>query len=150
MTATLKLDSFLPYRLSLASNRVSGTIADAYHAQFRLRVPEWRLICVLAEFGAMSQQALCSRTQMDKVTVSRAAIALHDRQIVTRTPNPDDQRSHLLDLSEAGWSLYRQIAPQALDFERRIFASLSEGEQASLRRMLERVERAAADIAREK
>jgi DNA-binding MarR family transcriptional regulator len=147
MTATLKLDSFLPYRLSVASNRVSSTIANAYHAQFGLRIPEWRLVCVLAEFGAMSQQSICGRTHMDKVTVSRAAISLYERGLVTRTPNPDDQRSHLLDLSGDGWSLYRQIAPQALEFERRIFASLSADEQALLRKMLERVENAAANIA---
>lgn len=148
MTATLKLDSFLPYRLSVASNRVSSTIASAYHTQFGLRIPEWRLVCVLAEFGTMSQQSLCGRTQMDKVTVSRAAISLYERALVTRTPNPDDQRSHLLDLSADGWALYRQIAPQALEFERRIFANLSAEEQALLRKMLERVEAAAAHIAR--
>ena len=146
MTATLKLDSFLPYRLSVASNRVSSTIASAYHAQFGLRIPEWRLVCVLAEFGAMSQQAMCGRTQMDKVTVSRAAISLYERGLVTRTPNPDDQRSHLLDLSGEGWELYRKIAPHALDFEHRIFASFSAEEQAMLRKMLERVEAAAANI----
>lgn len=146
MTATLKLDAFLPYRLSVASNRVSGTIAGAYHARFGLRIPEWRLLTVLAEFGSMSQQSLCGRTQMDKVTVSRAAISLHERGLVTRTPNPDDQRSHLLDLSAEGWALYRQIAPQALEFERRIFASLTDEEQAVLRRMLERVEASAAAI----
>lgn len=148
MTATLKLDSFLPYRLSVASNRVSSTIAAAYNAKFGLRIPEWRLLCVLAEFGAMSQQAMCGRTQMDKVTVSRAAISLHERGLVTRTPNPDDQRSHLLDLSAEGWALYRQIAPQALEFERRIFSSLSADEQLLLRKMLERVESAAGDIVR--
>jgi DNA-binding MarR family transcriptional regulator len=85
---------------------------------------------------------------MDKVTVSRAAISLYERGLVTRTPNPDDQRSHLLDLSNAGWTLYRQIAPHALEFERRIFASLSADEQGLLRQMLERVEAAAAQVAR--
>lgn len=149
MATTLKLDSFLPYRLSVASNRVSSTIASAYNAEFALRIPEWRLVCVLAEFGAMSQQAMCGRTQMDKVTVSRAAISLYERGLVTRTPNPDDQRSHLLDLSSEGWSLYRKIAPQALEFEQRIFSSLTGDEQALLRKMLERVETAAAAIARE-
>lgn len=146
MTATLKLDAFLPYRLSVASNRVSGAIASAYQSLFGLRIPEWRLVTVLAEFGRMSQQALCGRTQMDKVTVSRAAISLHERGLVTRAPNPDDQRSHLLDLSAEGWALYREVAPKALELERRIFCELDDAEQAQLRAMLERVETAAASI----
>ena len=84
MTKVLKLDDFLPYRLSIASNTASDAIARAYRTLFGLRVPEWRLIAVLAEGGAMSQQALCGRTQMDKVTVSRAAIALADRGLIQR------------------------------------------------------------------
>jgi DNA-binding MarR family transcriptional regulator len=146
MSATLQLDAFLPYRLSIASNRVSNVIASAYQALFGLKVPEWRLIAVLAEDGAMSQQALGNRTRMDKVTVSRAAIGLVERGLVGRAPNPDDQRSHLLSLTPAGWGLYEQVAPKALEMERRIFAALDPGEVEQLRAMLARLEAAAAAV----
>ena len=85
MTDTLKLDDFLPYRLSIASNRVSGAIATAYEALFGLRIPEWRLVAVLAEGVDMTQREIGHVTQMDKVTVSRAAIALVDRGLVARS-----------------------------------------------------------------
>jgi DNA-binding MarR family transcriptional regulator len=142
----LKLDAFLPFRLSIVSNRVSDGIATAYRTLFGLRIPEWRLVTVLAESGAMSQQALCGRTRMDKVTVSRAAIALADRGLVMRTPNPEDQRSHLLALSTQGWELYEQVAPKAIELEKRLFASLSEEERASLHAMLDRIEAVAAEL----
>ena len=52
----LKLDHFLPYRLSIASNRVSAAIASTYQALFGLKIPEWRLIAVIAEgAGAKSR-----------------------------------------------------------------------------------------------
>ena len=136
----LKLDQFLPYRLSIASNAVSDAVATAYRTLFGLRIPEWRLIAVLAEGGNMSQQALCGRTRMDKVTVSRAAIALADRGLIARASNPGDQRSRLLTLSEAGWALYEQIAPKAIELERRIFAGFTVAERAQLQEMLNRVE----------
>lgn len=141
--ATLKLDAFLPYRLSIASNTVSDAVASAYRTLFGLRIPEWRLVAVLAEGGAMSQQALCGRTRMDKVTVSRAAIALADRGLIMRAANPEDQRSHLLTLSRAGWALYDQVAPKAIELERRIFAGFSQEERDLLGAMLERIEAAA-------
>lgn len=144
MPSTLKLDQFLPYRLSIASNAASDAVASAYRSLFGLRIPEWRLVTVLAEHGAMSQQALCGRTRMDKVTVSRAAIALAERGLVARAANPDDQRSHLLALSDDGWALYEQIAPKAIELERRIFADFSEEEKAQLRAMLARIEAAAS------
>jgi DNA-binding MarR family transcriptional regulator len=138
----LKLDQFLPYRLSIASNAVSDAVATAYRSLFGLRIPEWRLITVLAEGGNMSQQALCGRTRMDKVTVSRAAIALAERGVIARASNPEDQRSHLLTLTAAGLALYEQIAPKALELETRIFAGFTAEECEQLRIMLSRVEAA--------
>lgn len=147
MSDTLTLDRFLPYRLSVASNRVSDAIAGTYRALFGLRIPEWRLIAVLAESDGMTQQALGRRTRMDKVTVSRAAIALADRGLVERAPNPGDQRSHLLALSAAGRTLYAEVAPKALEMEARIFAELDAKEAAAFASMLDRIEAAAERIA---
>lgn len=142
MTA-LKLNDFLPYRMSIASNAVSDAVATAYRNLFGLRIPEWRLVAVLAEGGAMSQQALCGRTRMDKVTVSRAAIGLVERGLIARAVNPTDQRSHLVALTTEGWQLYEQVAPKALELERRLFESFSEDEKALLSAMLARIEAAA-------
>jgi DNA-binding MarR family transcriptional regulator len=146
MPTTLKLDHFLPYRLSITSNVVSDAIAGTYRTLFGLRIPEWRLIAVLAEDGGMSQQALCGRTRMDKVTVSRAAIALVDRGVVARAANPDDQRSHLLTLTQEGWALYEQIAPKALELQQRIFADIDPEELERFQAMLERLEAAASAL----
>lgn len=146
MTNTLKLDDFLPYRLSIASNRVSGAIATAYQALFGLRIPEWRLIAVIAEGGEMTQQAICRVTRMDKVTVSRAAIALVDRGLARRSPNAGDQRSHHLSLTRAGRTLYDDVAPKALAIEQQIFAGFDRDELTRLREMLDRLEAAAATL----
>ncbi len=140
--STLRLDDFLPYRLSIASNAVSDAVASAYRTLFGLKIPEWRLVAVLAEGGAMSQQALCGRTRMDKVTVSRAAIALAERGLISRASNPGDQRSHLLTLTRDGWALYEEIAPKALELERQVFAGFDREERQQLRAMLDRIEAA--------
>lgn len=145
--STLRLDQFLPYRLSIVSNRVSDAIADTYRALFGLRIPEWRLIAVLAESEGLTQGALGQRTRMDKVTVSRAAIALSERGLIARTPNPGDQRSHLLALSPAGRELYAEVAPKALEIEARVFGILSAAEAAALRDMLDRIEAATDAVA---
>ena len=83
----LQLDDFLPFRLSYTSNLVSERIARSYEALFGLKIPEWRLIAVIAEGKGNTQQEIGSRTRMDKVTVSRAAIALFERGLITRAPN---------------------------------------------------------------
>ena len=83
----LQLDSYIPYRLSVASNAVSGLIARAYEDRFGLSIPQWRLVCVLAEDGGLTQVQIVARTVMDKVTVSRAAQGLVKRHLIARSQN---------------------------------------------------------------
>ena len=145
----LRLDQFLPYRLSIASNRVSAAVATSYQALFGLKIAEWRLIAVIAEGEAMTQHALGLATEMDKVTVSRAATALVERGLLARAANPGDQRSHLLMLTAAGMALYEQVAPKAIELEATIFAGFSDADLAAFRLMIDRVAEAARAIAPE-
>jgi len=145
----LKLDAYLPYRLSVASNAVSGLIARAYQDRFGLTVPQWRLICVLAEDGGLTQGQIVARTVMDKVTVSRAAQGLLKRRLIARSDHQADGRSHVLALSEAGAGLHAEIAPLALAYEAALIAGLSPEEVALLKRLLARLQTAAGQLAGE-
>ena len=139
----LQLDSYLPYRLSVASNAVSGMIARAYEDRFGLSIPQWRLVCVLAEDGGLTQVQIVARTVMDKVTVSRAAQGLVKRHLIARSQNRMDARSHVLALTEAGRALYVEIAPLALAYEAALIAGLAPDEVNLLKRLLGRLQSAA-------
>ena len=145
----LQLDSYLPYRLSVASNAVSGLIARAYEDRFALSVPQWRLLCVLAEDGGLSQVQIVARTVMDKVTVSSAAQGLARRHLVTRSQNTADGRSHVLALTPEGRSLYAEIAPLALAYEAALISGLAPEEVTLLRRLLARLQAAAEQLSGE-
>jgi len=81
---------------------------------------------------------------MDKVTVSRASIALAARGFVSRDENPADRRSRLLSLTPAGRRLYAAIAPKALQLERAVFGQFSVAELTAFRSFLQRVDAAAS------
>ncbi len=140
--ALLRLDAFIPYRLSVTSNLVSDAIADIYQALFGLSIPEWRLVAVLAEKEGLTQQQVGLRTRMDKVTVSRATIGLVDRALVERRPHASDRRSQSLHLTGSGRDLYAQVAPKALELEQRIFAGFDPEELTAFSAMLERIQAA--------
>jgi DNA-binding MarR family transcriptional regulator len=139
----LRLQDYLPYRLSVAANAVSRLIARAYERQFGLKNPQWRLLAVLADEGPLTQQTLCGRTIMDKVTVMRAAQGLLRRRLVRRLPNAQDGRSHRLMLTAAGRRLYNRIVPLALAYEAQLLSGIKRGEIAQLERLLRRLEHAA-------
>ena len=142
----LVLDDFIPYRLSVTSNLVSDTIARTYEALYGLSIPQWRLIAVTAEKSGVTQQAIGLQIRMDKVTVSRAAIALVERGLLRRIANAEDRRSHLLELTDAGRDLSAVVAPKALELERRIFSQFDRDEVATFTAMLQRIETIALSL----
>jgi DNA-binding MarR family transcriptional regulator len=142
----LKLDEFLPYRLSLASNAVSQVIARAYEEHFGLKVHEWRVITVLAENEELTQQEIVGRTKMDKVTVSRAAQVLERRRLLRRVTNTEDGRSLRLSLTPEGQKLYARVVPAVLELEAEVLQGLGEREISELKNVLRRLEAAAERV----
>ena len=137
--AQLILESFIPYRLSVLSNRMSQTIAGLYQKRFGLAVTEWRVMAVLGRFPGLSANEVAERTAMDKVAVSRAVARLLERSLIKREIHSDDRRRSVLALSEVGYSVYDEIVPLAEDCERRLLAALEEGERTTLARLLDKL-----------
>lgn len=139
--ARLVLAEYLPYRLSVTSNRASGLIARAYQARFGLSVSEWRVIAVLGEIAPLTAQGVCEATAMDKVTVSRAIRALDERGLVLRRRQAADRRASDVSLTQDGARIYAEIAPAALAYERSLLDGFTAEERAALIALLERLER---------
>jgi len=138
-TAVLDLERFLPYRLSVLSNRISQAIATRYAQRFALGVTEWRVVAVLGRYPGLSAGEVATRTAMDKVAVSRAVARLLERGLVERDTHDDDRRRSVLALSRSGRCIYDEIAPLALDLERRLLSRLDAGERASLDALLDKL-----------
>ena len=135
----LDLDRFLPYRLSVLSNRISQAIARLYQARFGFGITEWRLIAVIGRYPALSANAVAERTAMDKVAVSRAVAHLLERGLLTREMHGEDRRRSVLALSEAGHRIYDEIVPLALGRERKLLATLNASEREQLERILDKL-----------
>jgi DNA-binding MarR family transcriptional regulator len=136
---TLVLERFLPYRLSILSNRVSRAIAARYAKAFDLTIPEWRVIAVLGRTPRLSAKEIAEATEMDKVAVSRAVARLVASRRVAAAVDDADARRQLLRLSAAGEALHTRIAPIALATEQRLLAALSERERAHIDALLDRL-----------
>jgi DNA-binding MarR family transcriptional regulator len=139
----LELERFLPYRLSVVSNRISAAIARLYAKRFDLTIPEWRLMAVLGRFGPMTANALCERTAMDKVRVSRAVARLLEAGRIEREIDPVDRRRAVLALTPAGRAIYVEIVPLALGAEARLLSALTPEERATFERLLAKLATAA-------
>jgi DNA-binding MarR family transcriptional regulator len=135
----LDLERFLPYRLSVLSNRISDAVARAYRERFGLGVTEWRVMAVLGRYPGLSAGAVAQRTAMDKVAVSRAVARLLERGLLARDTHGDDRRRSVLTLSSTGRRVHDQVVPLALAYERELLAPLDPAERVALARLLSRL-----------
>ena len=135
----LRLDGFLPYRLSVLSNAVSRKIADMYEREFDISIWQWRIIAVLGESEGLTATQVAQRTLMDKPAVSRATSSLLERGIISRKSDSADRRKAALRLTAKGRGIYDAIIPRALAYERDLLASLSDEEARTLHALLTRL-----------
>jgi DNA-binding MarR family transcriptional regulator len=145
---SLRLDDYLPYRLSVAANEVSRLVARAYEDRFGISIPQWRILANLAERGPLTPLEVGRCTVMDKVTVSRAAQGLVQRGLLERQANGADGRSHILAMSADGAALYDVVAPLAVEFERALLEAWSADEIERLHVQLKRLQATAALLSR--
>ncbi|MEQ1489532.1 MAG: MarR family winged helix-turn-helix transcriptional regulator [Terricaulis sp.] len=135
----LVLEDFLPYRLSILSNRVSRAIAARYADTFGLTIPEWRIIAVLGRQPGLTAKEVAEATEMDKVAVSRAVAKLVESKRVAARADKDDARKQLLALTAQGESVHARIAPIALASEQRLLAALDGREREQLDALIDRL-----------
>ena len=130
------LEDFLPYRLSVAANRISRLFARRYSAAFGISIAEWRVMAVLGRFGTLSPGGITERTAMDKVKVSRAAARLAAAGLLSSESDAADGRVRRFGLTPRGVRLHAAIVPIARAMEAELTAGMSAADWEALRRLL--------------
>jgi DNA-binding MarR family transcriptional regulator len=134
-----RLEDFLPYRLSVAANRVSRLFARRYSEAYGLSIPEWRVLAMIGRFGTLSPSAVGEWTAMDKVKVSRAAANLVARGLLRQMHDPKDGRGRLLHLTRKGAAVHQGVVPLACELEEQLAEGMSRAEWNSLLKALEKL-----------
>ncbi len=142
----LVLEDFLPYRLSILSNRVSRAIAARYADAFGLTIPEWRIIAVLGRRPGLTAKEVAEATEMDKVAVSRAVAKLTTTRRISARSDTADARKQFLSLTNQGEALHARIAPLALATEQQLLSALNSQERAHLDKLLDSLLSAAKNL----
>lgn len=144
----LTLERYLPYRLSILSNRVSGRIAETYVDKFALSITEWRIMAVLGEYPGISADEVSLKTQIEKSILSRAIAKLLGRHLVARELSPRDRRRSMLSLTDTGQAVYDEIVPVAYQMEQELLECFSTEERQAFSELVDRLYRHAGELPR--
>jgi len=134
------LQHFLPYRLVNTAERASHALSTLYADKFDITIPEWRILATLGSQNNLTAKAIGQKTQMDKVTVSRAIARLSEKEFVDRRRDPQDGRAIKLNLSKAGRKVYKTLIPAVLAWEQQFTAEFAPEEMELLHMLLSRLQ----------
>jgi DNA-binding MarR family transcriptional regulator len=136
----MMLNSFIPYRMVNLATSISNACSKIYKDEFDITVPEWRILARLAEHDKLNAKDIGHVTFMDKSKVSRAVKTLEEKGYLLKEKNESDNRASYLSLTSVGQTLYSQIAPKALEWEKELISILDAGEYRDLMRILEKLD----------
>ncbi len=124
------------YRIWVLTNLTSRPFNARFGHRFDLNLTEWRVLLTLADQQGATAQALADYTGLDKMSVSRIVRKLEAQGRLVRENSETDRRSFHLNLTEAGWAVYEEIAQGASQREADIYAGLTPAELKALHRLL--------------
>ena len=144
---SLVLSEYLPYQLVNLAKRVSDACNREYGVPYGVSIAEWRVLAQLGQHDALHSRGLGDITFMDKSRVSRALQRLESKGYLFRRTDPEDNRASFLSVTNKGITLYQQIVPRALSWEKGFLDVLTEREQRDLRRILAQLEGRLSELA---
>ncbi|WP_432719939.1 MarR family transcriptional regulator [Jeongeupia wiesaeckerbachi] len=104
-------------------------------AELKLR-PHSRIVEMMYRYGPMTQSTLGRLLNFEKSWISRMVDQLVETGWVERTPNPQDRRSNILVLTEAGEVHARQIGAMFDAHARQVLDRLQDDGQSDVLRAM--------------
>lgn len=108
-------------------------------AELGLTRPEIVILLALHAREGITAAEFCEFSGHLKAGVSRAAIALDKKKLITRLTDKNDSRRQRLFLTDAGREIYSRYAPALKAREAAMLSCLSQAERAQLNGLLEKL-----------
>ncbi|ESR22909.1 hypothetical protein N177_4046 [Lutibaculum baratangense AMV1] len=131
----------------LLADHVSQALSSIYGERFGISNPEWRVLALLGELGALTSTEIVRRGRMHKTKVSRTVSELESRGLVSRRVSQVDMRVAHLSLTTQGRALYERIVPLAAEFAEGLADGVGEDDMEALERALEAITEQAEKLA---
>ena len=111
----------------------------AFESRVGISPPKYLLLHMLASEGSITQGQMSSLSGVDPSRVTQMAKGLEKEGLIERTRDPEDNRVVRMRLTPEGRRVFDAASERRRAVKARIRRSLSEEEEAELRRLLGRV-----------
>lgn len=142
------LDQLLNNRLARLLASSSAPSIRLFEGGYGVSRREWRLVGLVAVYGAMSPSELAERAHLERPRVSRVLTGLVQRGLLARVNLSSDRRRARVEVTDEGRRLYEEVFPQLVRIHHRLLDALQPDEIAAFDRALETLTETAERFAR--
>ena len=132
------LDSYLPYLLNRAGQRIAASFGDEVRP-LGATLQMWRVLAALRERDGRRMGDLSETTSIEVSTLTRLVDNMEKKDLVARRRDGDDARVILLHVTSAGRRLTQRILPIAERYETVALAGFNAAEAEVLKAALRRL-----------
>ena len=111
----------------------------SYFTQFDLTPPQFQLLTIVNRLRTPTQRQLARELYVSFPNVTVMLDRLEKAGLILRSPNAEDRREKLVELSDRGRSLLKKIWKVHQEQLDRVMVGLSEREQKELTRLLSKM-----------
>lgn len=129
-------------KLNVVNVKMSRQIGQAVQKLADLRLPEWRILALLAEAGSLSQADIRNQIGMDKGQISRTVKNMLANDLVVSEAGAAKTRNVRLSLTEKGTSVHERVGVMMDQRNAELLGMLTPEQKTSLFEGLERIEQA--------
>ncbi|MDX7951759.1 MarR family transcriptional regulator [Lichenihabitans sp. Uapishka_5] len=134
-----------PYRLDEQIGFILRQVVQRHAAIFAsgmdqaLTAPQWAALAKLAECGPLSQNQLGRLIVTDAATIKGVVDRLSARVLTRTSPDPDDRRRYVVELTPIGLETVARLSPHASAITAETLAPLDAAERTRLLALLRKL-----------
>jgi MarR family transcriptional regulator, temperature-dependent positive regulator of motility len=129
----------IAYKIGYVLNFYREPSFRGIEMEFGITRPEIVTLIFLNFREGVTASDICEFSGHLKANISRGIIALEKKKLLRRKADPADNRRQLLFITSAGRALYTRYIPALRERERAMLACLSQPEQRTFERLLDKL-----------
>lgn len=100
---------------------------------------EYTICSFLYFYKDAPQELICKSYMLDKTTVTKALSSMEERGLITRTVNPENRRQKLINLTNDGKDLIKDVVNVYDDWVCEVVTSLNESEKKEFEAIMDKL-----------
>ena len=137
------LDAYI--KLKRATTATTGGLHTSLFIEERLTESQFGVLDALFHLGALSPGQLSAKLFRSSSNLTTVIANLERDGLVRRTPDPDDGRAYVVNLTARGRRLIQRLIPMHVERVARAMSALSPREQEELGRLCRKLGRSLSD-----